>query len=123
MSRSRSRGYYFSSLLKEYFDEEKTSLVYPSFILFLVEEGQVTHCRLIPLSRGGVHDTFLRLQELFAKIAVAIEQWRESETRTSFSLWEVLKNDLLEADYTLYIQNAPRHAKEAIESLAKFFPT
>ena len=123
MSRSRSRGYYFSHLLKEYFDEEKTTLAYPSFVLFLVEDDRVTHCRLIPFSRGGIHETFLQLQELFATIATAIERWRETDTRTASSLWEVLKNDLLEADYTLYIQNAPRQAKDAIESLAMFFPT
>jgi hypothetical protein len=122
MNRSSSRGYYFSTLLKEYFDEEKTTLAYPSFILFLVEGGQVTHCGLIPLSRGSINDTYLKLQDLFSKIALSIEQWRESEKRTASSLWEVLKNELLNSEYTLYIQNAPKQAKEAIESLEKFIP-
>jgi hypothetical protein len=41
--RSESKGYYFSQLLKEYFDEEKTTLAYPSLLLFLVEEERVSH--------------------------------------------------------------------------------
>jgi len=121
MNRSRSRGYYFSNLLKEYFAEEKTRLAYPSFILFLVKDGRVIHCRLIPLSRGGVHDAFLQLEKLFGSIAAAIEKWREGESKDASALWETLKSDLLEADYTLYIQQAPGDAKEAIEALAPFF--
>jgi hypothetical protein len=108
MNRSSSRGYYFSALLKEYFGEDKTPLAYPSFILFLVEEGQVTHCRLIPFARGSVHEIYLKLQELFTKIASSIAQWRDSERRTSSNLWEILKSELLDANYKLYIQNAPR---------------
>ena len=121
--RSTSRGYYFSSILKEYFGEEKTRLAYPSFILFLVEDGRVTHCRLIPLQRGGIHQTFLSLQELFTKIAEGIQKWRDAGGGTASKLWDVLKNDLRKADYRLYIQKAPPHAKEAIESLARFFPS
>ena len=119
--RSRSQGYYFSALLKEYFGEERTTLVYPSFLLFLVEESRVSHCRLIPLSRGGVHDAFLQLQTLFQHIATVLTTWRKSGAGPSAGLWELLKKDLLDADYTLYIQKPPPDAGQAIQSLARFF--
>jgi hypothetical protein len=121
-SRSRSRGYYFSKLLKEYFGEEKTTLAYPSFILFLVEDQRVTHCRLIPLSRGNIEEVCKRLQDLFTAVAASIEKWRADGGVSATRLWEIIKLDLLEQDYTIYIQDAPKNASQAVESLATFFP-
>jgi len=119
MSRSRSRGYYFSRLLKEYFHEEKTALAYPSVIVFLVENGSVTHCRLIPLSRGTLEEMFLRLQQLFRDISESIEQWRVKGGSSS-DLWKIMKERLLDKKYTVYIERAPSEAQEAVRSLAAF---
>jgi len=119
--RSRSQGYHFSALLNDYFGEKKTTLVYPSFMLFLVEGNRVTHCRLIPLSRGGIHEAFLELQSLFQCIAAVLASWRQTGPNTSAALWEMLKKDLLAADHTLYIQKPPSDAGQAIQSLARFF--
>jgi len=121
LSRSRSRGYYFSKLLKEYFNEEKMALAYPSFVLFLVENQKVTHCRLIPLSRDSTHKVFLRLQEMFTTIADSIEEWRTDGAKSASSLWDIMKKNLLEQDYTIYIQDAPKDSAKAVESLSTFF--
>lgn len=119
LSRAQSRGYYFSRLLKEYFQEEKTTLAYPSVLIFLVEDGNVTHCRLIPLSRGTLEEMFLRLQQLFIEIAESIEQWRASGGPSS-GLWETMKDRLLNKKYTIYIERAPHKAQDAVKSLAAF---
>jgi hypothetical protein len=118
LGRSRSRGYYFSTLLKNYFREDKTRLAYPSFLLFLAERGRITYCRLIPLRRGSIEETFEYLLALFSTIADAIKEL--GPTVSSDALWEHLKNKLLEARYTVYIQDAPEDAGVAIRQLADF---
>jgi hypothetical protein len=74
LSRSRSRGYYFSYLLKQYFGKDKTRLAYPSLLLFLVEQGQVKYCRLIPFRKTSLEETFNRLSALLSAIASGIEE-------------------------------------------------
>lgn len=121
LSRPRSKGYFFSKLLNEYFGEEKTTLAYPSFVLFLVENLKVTHCRRIPLSRDTMHNIFIRLQSMFTTISNSINEWRLSGAESASTLWEIMKKKLLDEDYTIYIHNAPKTASEAISSLAPFF--
>ena len=119
LSRSRSRGYYFSHLLKDYFGEDKTKLAYPSFLLFLAEHGRVKYCRLIPFRRASIEDMFDRLSALFSAIAIGIEDVG-GPTVSSDVLWEHLKTELLKLKYTLYIQNAPTDAGQAIRQLATY---
>lgn len=119
LSRSRSRGYYFSTLLKEYFGEEKTRLAYPSFLLFLADRGRIKYCRLIPFHRAPTEETFERLSALFCTIAGSIDE-AGGPTVSSDVLWDHLKTKLLKADYTLYIQNPPNDAGEAIRRLTAF---
>lgn len=119
LTRSRSRGHYFSTLLKQYFGEEKTRLACPSFVLFLAERGQVKYCRLIPFRRGSMEETFERLLALFGVIATGIVE-AGGPTVSSDALWEHLKEKLLEADYTLYTQNPPNDAGEAVRQLTAF---
>ena len=119
LSRSRSRGYYFSRLLKDYFGEEKTRLAYPSFILFLAEDGRVKYCRLIPFRRASVEDTFEQLSALFSAIASGIEEGGGPAVSSDI-LWEHLKTKLLKLGYTLYVQNSPTDAGEAIRQLAAY---
>jgi len=119
LSRSRSRGYYFSRLLKDYFGEDKTRLAYPSFLLFLAERGRVKYCRLIPFRQASIEDTFERLAALFSAIASGIEDVG-GPTVSSDVLWEHLKTKLLNLKYTLFIQNAPTDAGEAIRQLVAY---
>jgi len=119
LSRSRSRGYYFSHLLKKYFGEDKTRLAYPSFLLFLAERGRVKYCCLIPFRRTSMEDTFERLSALFSAIASGIEEVG-GPTMSSDVLWEHLKTKLLSLEYKLYIQNAPTDAGEAVRQLTAY---
>ncbi|MSP13032.1 MAG: toll/interleukin-1 receptor domain-containing protein [Chloroflexi bacterium] len=119
LSRSRSRGYYFSRLLKEYFGEDKTRLAYPSFLLFLAERGRVRYCRLIPFQRTSIEDTFERLSALFSGIASGIEEVGGPMVASDV-LWEHLKTKLLNLEYTLYIQNPPTDAGEAVRQLTAY---
>jgi hypothetical protein len=119
LSRSRSRGYFFSRLLKDYFGEEKTTLAYPSVIIFLVENGSITHCRLIPLAHGTIEEMFLQLRQLFVDLAEAIDLWR-AKGGSATDLWNTMKASLLNKNHTIYIQHAPRKTEEAIRSIATF---
>jgi TIR domain len=119
LSRSRSRSYYFSTMLKQYFGEEKTQLTYPSFVLFLAEHGQIKYCRLIPFRRGSIEETFERLLILFSLISTEIQE-TGGPTVSSDTLWKHLKTKLLEADYRLYIQNPPKKARDAVQQLMAF---
>lgn len=121
LSRSRSRGYYFSRLLKDFFGEEKTTLVYPSLILFIISSGEVVFSRLIPLSRGRIDETFQRLQNLFGLIARNIATWRLTGNSDASALWSDLKTALLNENFTLYIQQSPRAVGAAVAGLQKFF--
>lgn len=122
MSRSRSRGYYFSHLLKDYFSEDKTRLAYPSFVLFLTEGGRVRYCRLIPFRETSIEETFERLSALFSAIATGIDE-AGGPTVAADTLWEHLKAKLLGMDYTLYIQRPPGDAGEAVRRLAAYVET
>jgi hypothetical protein len=119
LSRSRSRGYYFSHLLKRYFGEDRTTLAYPSLLLFLVEQGQVKYCRLIPFRNTSFEETFNRLSALLSAIASGIEEAGGSGTGLNV-LWEHLKTKLLNLKYKLYIQHSPRNATEAVQKLAAY---
>jgi len=120
LSRSRDRGYYFSRLLKEYFGEERVSLAYPSLLIFIVSSGQVSHVRLIPLRRGTIEEVFSRLQEVFGLIAKIIAEWRRSDGVDVSVLWSQLKIALLDHDYRVYIQTAPRAVGAAVSGLVNF---
>jgi len=119
IGRSRDRGFYFSTLLKHYFGEEKTQMAYPSLLLFIAEQGRVKYCRLIPFPNVLLADTFRYLTDLLAAIATGIAE-AGGPGVTSDALWIHLKKKLLEADYTLYIQQAPSTTKEAVEKLATY---
>lgn len=120
VNRSHGRTIYFSRLLKEYFDEDDTRLAYPSLLLFLVYSGKVSKCRLVPLSYGTIDSVFDQLRALFSVISDTIAAWRDSDGTSVDILWTSLKKSLLEKDYTLYIQNAPSTAGDAVERLAPF---
>jgi hypothetical protein len=75
----------------------------------------------VPLKYGTIDAVFDQLRTLFCVIADTISNWRESSNGLSVeTLWESLKDNLLEKDYTLYIQNAPASAADAVNRLAQF---
>lgn len=119
MSRARDRGYYFSKLLKDYFGTEKTRLTYPSFLLFIVEKGQVQKCWLIPFRRSSPEGTVDWLVGLFSTISKGLSDVGGA-TATSQAVLSKLKELLLKQEYTLYIQSAPRDAEGAVRSLADY---
>jgi len=119
LSRSRSRGYYFSRLLKEYFGKNKTRLSYPAFLLFLVEEGRVRYCRLIPLPRASLEKTYEHLSALFPAIASGIEEVCGPDL-SSGDLWEHLKTKLLDLRYRLRTLRPPADAEETVRKLSAY---
>jgi hypothetical protein len=119
LNRSRSRGFYFSTLLRDYFGKDKTRLMYPSLLLFVVERREVRYCRLIPFRATSVEDTFGRLSALLSVIASGIEQ-AGGPTASSSVLWEHLKEKLVGLKYTLYIQQPARDATEAVLKLMTY---
>jgi hypothetical protein len=122
-SRSRSRGHYFSHLLKDYFGEEKTTLDYPLLLLFIISDGKVKHSRLIQLESGTTEESFQMLKRVFALIAAVIKNWKILPgLQDTDTLWEQLKTKLLGADYSIYRtrQNASLSVKDAMENLRSF---
>jgi hypothetical protein len=119
MSRSRSRGHYFSTLLKTYFHEPKTRLAYPSMLIFFVEQRRVMHCWLIPLPQAPLVETFEHLKTLFSQVADGIQE-AGGPAVSSDTLRNHLRQKLLEADYTLYRQAPPSDAEEAVHKLVSF---
>jgi hypothetical protein len=73
------------------------------------------------MSRGTVEDVFLALQALLETIAGAIASWRQQNGISSSALWEVMRRALLAKEYTVYIQQPPSIAQDAVESLSRFF--
>jgi hypothetical protein len=119
LSRSRDHGYYFSHLLKEYFGEDKTTLVYPSLLLFLVERRVVKYCRLIPFRQTSIDDTFEQLSDLLSAIASGIDE-AGGPNVGSDALWKCLRAKLLRLKYKLYIQYPPAEIEEAVHKLVTF---
>jgi len=120
-SSSRSKTYYFSKLLKDYFGKERTRMAYPSVLLFIVVNGNIQLSRLIPFRRGTIEEIFLRLQELFSLISNTIAEWEKLNNQESYDkLWNMLKTKLLDAKYTLYIQNPPVNASDGITELCEY---
>lgn len=122
LSPARSRDVYYSALLREYFGELQTGMVYPSFLLFLARGGKVSECRLIPLARGdrGLEQVFERLQRLLAVIAEGIDEIGVPAPSLP-QLWQHLKGKLLQLDYRLYIQKVSGgDLRKAMHTLASF---
>jgi len=124
LSRSRSKTYFFSKLLKDYFGEERTRMAYPSVLLFIVAKGAVRYSRLIPLRRDNIEVLFRKLQDLFSLVATTINEWESlGDESSSDNLWNSLKERLLESKYTIYIQSSPKALDNAISQLCAYADT
>lgn len=119
LNRSRSRSYYFSRLLKEYFGVDKTTLAYPSLLLFLVEQGRVKYCRLIPFRAPSIEGAFEGVSTMLSAIASGIEE-AGGPTAGADVVWEHLKTKLLSLEYSVYIQHPPSDAAEAVRKLSTY---
>jgi hypothetical protein len=122
IGRSIDRGYYYSRLLKVYFGEEKTRLAYPSLLLFIVAGRKIVRACLIPFQRDSIETIFRRLQDFVTRVATVLTDWRSTDGGSVDTLWDALRENLVNADYTLYIQSGPADLKEGIERLTTFVP-
>lgn len=119
---TKDRGYYFSSLMKDYFGVDKRRINYPSFALFFVEAGKVRRCWRIPFHQASVEDTLNWLIKLFRLIDDGIA----SAGGPNAALGDILakvKRLLLAAHFTLYIQSPPSDAEHAIRQLTDYVET
>lgn len=120
MHRSQDKTYYYSRLLKEYFGEDKTTLSYPSVLLFIVSERRVRKCWLIPgRRRSSLEETRDWLIDLCLRIRDSLHA-AGGRSAPNDRLIEALKTDLLAHEYTLYIQDAPTDSRRAVEGIAAF---
>ena len=119
MRESQDKGYFYSKLLNDYFGEKKTTLVYPSVVLFIVDGGRVRKCWLIPGRRASTDTSLNWLIALFETIRDSISM--SGGIRAAHeTVTENLKADLLVRKYTLYIQSPPADISSAITKLAEF---
>ena len=119
LSRSRDRGYYFSKLLHDYFVEKKTTLIYPSFLLFIVEKRLVKKCWLIPFHRASPDETLNWLIDIFILINKGLTD-AGGAAASPQDVLSKLKELLLEHEYKLYIQSPPNDAERAIRELTQY---
>lgn len=102
---SKTKSY--SHLLSEVFDNEAL-LVYPSVLFFQVFEGNIYNYRLVPLRRGTVEDSFDAAQKLFESIAKVLDQIAPENYQNYREIFELVKDDLLNQKYTMYILKGPK---------------
>lgn len=119
LARSQRRGYYFSKLLRDYFGQAKTQLSYPSLLLFIVRNGRIHYCRLIPFRASSLEEAYSMLSALLTMVSNAVDEVGGPGTHPD-KLWVQIRNRLLDSQYTVYIQEAPADADSAIESLKSF---
>jgi len=102
---SKTKSY--SHLLSEVFDDEGL-LVYPSVLFFQVFEGNIYNYRLVPLRRGTVEESFSSVQKLFESIARVLDQIAPENYQNCREIFELVKDDLLNQKYTMYILKGPK---------------
>jgi len=102
---SKTKSY--SHLLNEVFDDE-ARLVYPSVLFFQVFEGNIYNYRLVPLRRGTVEESFAAVQKLFESIAKVLDQIAPENYQNCREIFELVKDDLLNQKYTMYILKGPK---------------
>lgn len=119
MRQVQDKGYYYSRLLKDYFQEDKATLVYPSLLLFVVAGNVVKKCWLIPGRRNSTEETLNWLIDLCTRVRDSISS-AGGRSAPVDSVLKQLKTDLLSHKYTLYIQAAPSSADRAVSGIARY---
>lgn len=102
---SKTKSY--SHLLNKVFDDEAL-LVYPSVLFFQVFEGNIYNYRLVPLRRGTIEESFAAVQNLFESIAKVLDQIAPENYRNCREIFELVKDDLLNQKYTMFILKGPK---------------
>jgi hypothetical protein len=102
---SKTKSY--SHLLNEVFANE-ARLVYPSVLFFQVFEGNIYNYRLVPLRGGTVEESFAAVQKLFESIAKVLDQIAPENYQNYREIYELVKDDLLNQKYTMYILKGPK---------------
>lgn len=102
---SKTKSY--SHLLSEVFDDQAL-LVYPSVLFFQVFAGEIYKYRLVPLRRGTVEESFSAVQKLFESIAKVLDGIASENYNNYREIFELVKDDLLNQKYTMYILKGPK---------------
>lgn len=111
-----SRTKCYSCLLNEVF-ADKSSLVYPSVLFFQVVEGTIYNYRLVPLRRSTVEESFSAVQGLFETIAKNLAKITPENYPNYRVIFELVKNDLLNEKYAIYILRGPKALEDFIDSV------
>ncbi|HET7526004.1 MAG TPA: hypothetical protein VFK10_08690, partial [Burkholderiaceae bacterium] len=120
LTEARDKRYFYSHLLKDYFGEERTTLVYPSVLLFVVDHRALRKCWLIPGRRRATREESLNwLIDLCECVRDSIAT-SGGLMAPAATIVADLKRDLLARKHTLYIQSPPRDAVEAVKQLVEF---
>lgn len=109
----------YSHLLNEVFDDEAL-LVYPSVLFFQVFEGNIYNYRLLPLRRDTIEESFSAVQKLFESIAKVLDQIAPENYQNCREIFELVKDDLLNQKYTMYILKGPKVLADFIGIVKNF---
>lgn len=103
----------YSHLLKEVFKDE-SRLVYPSVLLFQVHNGQIYNYRLVPLRCQNEFESMKAVQDLFECIAEVLAKVTPENFGNHPEIFNLVKNELLERKYTMYILEDPKMMSDFI---------
>ncbi len=113
---SSDYGKMYSSIIKKLFDDENL-LVYPSVLFFQIFKNEIYDYRLIPLNRSDVHSSFTHLQNLLKSISDVLNKVLPKYYDNQREIFELIKTELLNQKYTMYIKKGPKSILELISLL------
>lgn len=97
----------YSHLLNDVFNNESL-LVYPSVLFFQVYERNIYNYRLVPLRKHTIEESFSSVQKLFESIAEVLERIEPENYQNYREIFELVKSELLNQKYTMYILKGPK---------------
>lgn len=109
----------YSSIIKKLFNDEKL-LVYPSVLFFQIFKNEICDYRIIPLKRSDIHSSFTALQNLFTSIATVLDKILPQYYSNQREIFELIKTELLNQKYTLYIKRGTKSIYELVSILKLF---
>lgn len=113
MSMSRNpKRHYFSSLAKELFGTE-VRLSYPSLLMFVVENGQLSICRNVPLGRGSLDETYEKLRRLLEIVSSSMP----THPDTIADLWDPIRDGLLDGGFSIYKHQSATNLDVAVDAI------
>jgi hypothetical protein len=109
----------YSHLLNTVFKSESL-LVYPSVLFFQVEDGKIYDYRLVPLKRGDIWESMNEVQKLFESIAKVLDRIRPKYYENRHEIFQLVKEELLNQKYTMYILRGPKLLSDFIGMVKNF---